>query len=56
MIRANGNVIVDCQTTYRVLETASFPTFYTPPTEINATLHPFPEKSTPSEWNGMSQY
>jgi len=56
MIRANGNVIIDCHTTYRVLETASPPTFYIPPTEINATLHPFPEKSTPCEWKGLAQY
>ena len=56
MIRANGNVIVDCHTTYRVLETASPPTFYIPPTEIHAPLRQLPENSSACEWKGMAQY
>ena len=56
IVRANGQIIADSQSTYRVLETASPPTFYIPPSNVdNSVLLPS-TKSSLCEWKGRAQY
>jgi uncharacterized protein (DUF427 family) len=56
IVRANGRIIADSQSTYRVLETASPPTFYIPPDEIENNALVQRAKSSLCEWKGTAQY
>jgi uncharacterized protein (DUF427 family) len=56
VVRANGQTIVDTQSTYRVLETASPPVFYIPPHEVNKKYLLIRTQSSFCEWKGIAQY
>ena len=56
VIRAHGKQIVNCHSTYRILETASPPTFYISPTDIHASLLLVNARTSACEWKGMAQY
>jgi len=56
IVRANGRVIADSQSTYRVLETASPPTFYIPPHDIVKNMLVPRAGSSLCEWKGTAQY
>lgn len=56
IVRANGQIIADSQSTYRVLETASPPTFYIPPHDVEKILLIPRVKSSLCEWKGTAQY
>lgn len=48
--------MVDSRSTYRVLETASPPTFYIPPADIDFSLLRLTASSSACEWKGIAQY
>ena len=55
-VRHGDRLIASSRTSYRVLETASPPTFYLPPANIEtAALIPTP-KRTLCEWKGVAHY
>ncbi len=55
-VHCRGRVIADSRRTYRVLETASPPTFYIPPSDAVAErLRPVPGRSY-CEWKGAASY
>ena len=55
-VRLGNLIIADSQQSYRILETASPPTFYIPPHSVRMQLlEPFPGSSE-CEWKGMAQY
>lgn len=56
IVRANGRIIADSQSTYRILETASPPTFYIPPHDIDNKVLVPGAKSSLCEWKGTAQY
>jgi uncharacterized protein (DUF427 family) len=56
VIRAGGTVLADTTAAFRVLETASPPTFYLPPSDVRMELlRPEPGVSR-CEWKGTAQY
>lgn len=56
LVRAHGRVLADCHSSYRVLETASPPTFYVPPADVDMSLLVPKDHSSLCEWKGMAQY
>lgn len=56
VIRANGIIIAESQSTYRILETASPPTFYIPPDQVDTQSLALQDLFSHCEWKGMAQY
>ena len=55
IIRLGGVIVADTTRALRVLETHHAPTFYLPPDDIYATLHPV-QGSSFCEWKGVARY
>lgn len=55
-ILVKDRTVVDSRSTYRVLETASPPTFYIPPADIDFSLLRLTAGSSACEWKGIAQY
>lgn len=52
-----GDQVVACSTrTYRMLETASPPSFYIPPQDVNRELIKMAPGASVCEWKGVAQY
>ena len=56
VIASQGKIIAECHFSYRVLETASPPTFYIPPAHIHFSLLATYPGSSACEWKGYAQY
>lgn len=56
IVRANGQIIADSRSTFRVLETASPPTFYIPPHNVDKKTLTMRARSSLCEWKGIAQY
>ena len=56
VVRFGELVLADSQKTIRVLETASPPTFYIPPDDVNFTLLQPDQGHTFCEWKGQADY
>lgn len=54
-VRADGELVARTERAFRVLETASPPTFYLPRTDVRAELVPATGSSR-CEWKGTAQY
>jgi uncharacterized protein (DUF427 family) len=55
-VRLGDSVIADSRQNYRILETASPPTFYIPPQRIRIELLEPCSGNSICEWKGMAQY
>jgi uncharacterized protein (DUF427 family) len=55
-VRADGVTLADTRRSLRVLETASPPTFYLPPGDIQTDLLLPMERTTVCEWKGRARY
>lgn len=55
LIRLGGQVIADTTAAFRVIETHHAPSYYLPPGDVTATLHPA-AGSSDCEWKGMARY
>jgi len=55
-VRLENLIIADSRQNYRILETASPPTFYIPPHTVRTQLLEFFPKSSVCEWKGAAQY
>lgn len=55
-VRDNGNIIARTDSSYRLMETASPPTFYIPPEDISWELLVETEGSSVCEWKGAARY
>jgi uncharacterized protein (DUF427 family) len=49
-------MLADSCSTFRILETASPPTFYLPPGDVNASSLVFTATSSVCEWKGTARY
>ena len=56
VVRAHERTVADSRATYRILETASPPTFYIPPKDIDFSLLRATATSSACEWKGIAQY
>ena len=56
VIRVGGTVIADTMAALRVLETASPPTFYLPPSDVRMELLCPASGASRCEWKGTAQY
>ena len=56
VVRANDRIIGESHATYRVMETASPPTFYIPSHEIDKRSLTLRAQSSQCEWKGIAQY
>ena len=56
LVRAGDHVIADTHRAVRVLETASPPTFYLPPDDIDQTLIVAASGESMCEWKGAASY
>jgi uncharacterized protein (DUF427 family) len=56
VVRAGACIIADTHRAVRVLETASPPTFYLPPEDIDQTLLVAEQGSSLCEWKGAAHY
>ena len=54
-VRHQGRVLADSTRTVRVLETASPPTFYLPPEDVDEQLLRASTRTTPCEWKGVAR-
>ena len=52
---ADGTLVAACSNSKRVLETASPPTFYLPPSALNVPLEPV-DGASYCEWKGQAEY
>ena len=55
-VRRGNLIIADSRQNYRILETASPPTFYIPPHNVRIQLLELLPKSSLCEWKGAAQY
>ena len=55
-IYCGNRVVASSSETYRVLETASPPSFYIPPNDVNWALLSFAPGSSVCEWKGVAKY
>ena len=55
-VRADGVTLADTRRSLKVLETASPPTFYLPPADIQTDLLLPIERTTVCEWKGRARY
>jgi uncharacterized protein (DUF427 family) len=55
LIRLGGVVVAETSRAMRVLETHHAPTYYLPPEDVRALLHPVPGSSV-CEWKGVARY
>jgi len=56
VVRARGRIIAESHFTFRILETASPPTFYIPPHDVDKSLLMLKARSSQCEWKGMAHY
>ena len=56
VVRANGRILAESHCTFRVLETASPPTFYIPPHDVDKNLLTLRARSSHCEWKGIAHY
>jgi uncharacterized protein (DUF427 family) len=56
VVRAGGQIIADTHNAWRVLETASAPSFYLPPEDVNETLLKRASGTSFCEWKGQARY
>jgi uncharacterized protein (DUF427 family) len=56
VVRAGGIVVADTTRAVRVLETASPPTFYLPPEDVDRSLLREAEGRSVCEWKGWARY
>jgi len=56
IVRIQGKRLADSCSTFRVLETASPPTVYLPPGDVDVSALVFPSASSICEWKGTPQY
>jgi len=56
MVSVNGKVIAESRSTFRALETASPPTFYIPPKDVDKTSLTLGAQYSLCEWKGVAQY
>ena len=56
VVRVGGTVIADTTSAWRVLETASPPTFYLPPADVRMDLLRPTSGSSRCEWKGTAEY
>lgn len=56
VVRVAGTVIADTTAGFRVMETASPPTFYLPPSDVRMDLLRPASGSSRCEWKGTAQY
>lgn len=56
IVRWQGQTVVDTQRSYRVLESASPPTFYFPPDSVNRELLAPDDGKSFCEWKGAARY
>ena len=56
IVSVNGKIIAESHSTLRLVETASPPTFYIPPKDIDKTLLTQGSRSSLCEWKGIAQY
>lgn len=56
VIKAEGQLIADTRNAWRVLETASAPSFYLPPEDVNEALLKRASGSSFCEWKGQARY
>lgn len=54
-IRLGGALVAQSDRALRVLETHHAPTYYLPPADVRAVLHPAPGRSA-CEWKGIARY
>lgn len=55
IIRLGGQMIADTTAAFRILETHHAPSYYLPPGDVTATLHPAAGQSL-CEWKGAARY
>ena len=55
-VRWGDQVVAVSRSTYRMLETASPPSFYVPPQDVNWTLLRSAQQTSVCEWKGIAQY
>ena len=55
-IRANGKIVAESQAAFRVLETASPPTFYIPPNDVDTESFTLGSSFSLCEWKGKANY
>jgi uncharacterized protein (DUF427 family) len=55
-VRYDNQTIATSSRTYRVLETASPPSFYIPPQDVNRVLLSLASGSSVCEWKGLATY
>jgi uncharacterized protein (DUF427 family) len=55
-VRVDGHLLVDTRRAIRVLETASPPTFYLPPDDIDQTVLRAAADGSACEWKGRARY
>lgn len=55
IIRLGGALVAETTSAFRVLETYHAPTYYLPPADVFAVLHPSPRSSF-CEWKGQARY
>jgi len=56
VVRIRGKLLADSCSTFRFLETASPPTFYLPPEDVDVSVLVLTEASSFCEWKGTAQY
>lgn len=56
IVQANGQIIAESRHAFRVLETASPPTFYLPPHDVDKKALILRARSTQCEWKGIAYY
>lgn len=56
VVKAGGQLIADTHNAWRVLETASAPSFYLPPEDVNETLLKRASGASFCEWKGQARY
>jgi uncharacterized protein (DUF427 family) len=56
VVRADGQLIADTRNAWRVLETASAPSFYLPPEDVNQALLKRASGTSFCEWKGQARY
>lgn len=56
VVRAQGEILADSCSTFRILETASPPTVYLPPGDVDVSALVCTGASSVCEWKGTAQY
>ena len=56
VVRIQGKLLADSSSTLRILETASPPTFYLPPGDVNVSGLVLTDATSVCEWKGTAKY